>query len=182
MGDDTHLAGQCGARLLERRGASGTLGVWHPELRMAGGQTTVKSHSQAGGGGWWRLLVSVKMSAAKRLIRKGSCKPSSQAPCDCLRPGRHTHEGHPRGLFRAGSCVTDKATEPCARSHVYLWRPRQARARQGQSPRTPGKGSQLHTFRRPAGYSRGSGGYQQAVIRGQAHALTSHCHHGGALL
>lgn len=79
----------------------------------------MKSHSQAGGGGWWRLLVSVKMSAAKRLIRKGSCKPSSQAPCDCLRPGRHTHEGHPRGLFRAGSCVTDKATEPCARSHVY---------------------------------------------------------------
>ena len=53
------------------------------------------------------------------LFRNGSFQDSSQAPYDCLGP---THEGHLSGFLQAGSCVTDKATEPCARSHVYLWR------------------------------------------------------------
>lgn len=91
-----------GLWLLEGRGATGTLGVWRPVLTMAGGSVTARTHHQARG-----LLRCV--------MRSMRCGEAERA---CLERAP-THEGQPSGLLQAGSCVTDRATHPCARSHMY---------------------------------------------------------------
>lgn len=108
-----HLADSVG--LLGERGTTGVLGVPSASRAKHGSRVDASDSPRPRKG---PVDVHGDVMRLKELSGKGSCQDSTQAPCGCLGP---TQKGHPSGFLQAGSCVTDKATEPCARSHMYLW-------------------------------------------------------------
>lgn len=137
------------------------------------------------GGGW--MAMSRAQLRGHRVARQRCIQKHSGQGCYVGEGGTASGphpEDQPRGFLWAGSWVTAKATEPCPRSQVYLWRHRWAGVRQvgPEDPRGRRVVPQLGGAASPPVHSRVPGWYQKAVIRGQAQVLFPHRHHRGALL